>query len=133
MKRRDFIRSGLLGGAAAVAGPTFSSCQKSSKSNAVENIPKVFELEEITIAKLQEGMQSGRLTARSIAEMYLSRIDDIDQNNQKLRSVLEVNPDVLAIADKLDAERKTESSQGCLYCPTITEGWGNYFGKSQLE
>jgi len=104
-----------LGGAAAVAGPTFSSCQKSSKSNAVENIPKVFELEEITIAELQEGMQSGRLTARSIVEMYLSRIDDIDQNNQKLSSVLEVNPDVLVIADKLDAERKDGRIHGPLH------------------
>ena len=112
MKRRDFIRSGLLGGAAAIVGPTLTSCQKSSQSNAVENIPKAFELDEITISELQEGMQSGRLTARSIVEMYLSRIDDIDKNNQKLSSVLEVNPDVLTIADKLTKQmRLTEKMQ----------------------
>ncbi|MFC2165683.1 amidase [Acidobacteriota bacterium] len=115
MKRRDFLRCGLVGGAAAIAGPTLTSCQKSSQSNVVENIPKAFELEEITISELQEGMETGRLTARSIAEMYLSRIDDIDKNNQKLSSVLEVNPDLLTIADNLDAERKEGRVWGPLH------------------
>ena len=115
MKRRDFLRCGLLGGAAAIAGPTMSSCQKSSQSKAVENIPEGFQLEEMTIAELQEGMQSGRLTSRSITEMYLSRIEDIDQNNQKLKSVLEVNPDALTIAARLDAERKEGRVHGPLH------------------
>lgn len=115
MKRREFLRFGMVGGAAAIAAPTFSSCQKSSQPNSVESIPKAFELEEITIAELQEGMRSGRWTARSIVEMYLSRIEDIDHNNQGLKSVLEVNPEALSIADKLDAERKAGRVHGPLH------------------
>jgi len=115
MRRRDFLRCGFLGGAAAIAGPTLSSCQKGAQSSADEIVNNAFELEEITIAELQEEMQSGRLTARSIAEMYLSRIDDIDHNNQELKSVLELNPDALAIADRLDAERREGRVRGALH------------------
>ncbi|HKP68959.1 MAG TPA: amidase [Pyrinomonadaceae bacterium] len=61
------------------------------------------ELVEITIADLQAKMRSGALTSRKIVEMYLERIKHLDA---KLRSVLEVNPDALAIADSLDKERK---------------------------
>lgn len=113
MKRRDFLHCGLVGGTVAAAGLTLPSCQKSSKSDDSKISPGVFELEEMTIADLQEEMQSGRLTASSITEMYLSRIDNIDRSNQMLRSVLEVNPDALAIADTRDAERK----EGHVYGP----------------
>ncbi len=61
------------------------------------------ELEEITIAELQAKMRSGELTSRKITEMYIARIKALDP---KLNSVLEINPDALAIADKMDKERK---------------------------
>lgn len=61
------------------------------------------ELNEITIAEIQNQMKSGKLTSRRLTEMYLERIRQVDQ---KTRSVLEVNPDALAIADRLDKERK---------------------------
>src|SRR5262249_44429201 len=64
-------------------------------------------LEEATIADLQQRMTSGRETARSLVEQYVARIDAIDRNGPALRSVLEVNPDALAIADRLDAERRS--------------------------
>src|SRR5262249_51216938 len=66
-----------------------------------------FDLEEATITALQQRMESGRETARSLAEKYLARIDDIDRNGPALRSVIETNPDALSIADQLDAERKS--------------------------
>ncbi|HKQ75626.1 MAG TPA: amidase [Blastocatellia bacterium] len=74
-----------------------------------------FELDEKTIAELQEGMKSGALTARSIAEKYLSRITAIDKEGPRLNSVIELNPDALTIADKLDAERKTKGARGPLH------------------
>ncbi len=61
------------------------------------------ELVEITIPELQAQMKSGKLTAKRLTEMYLERIRQIDT---KTRSVIELNPDALAIADKLDRERK---------------------------
>jgi amidase len=77
--------------------------------------PPAFPLEEVTAGQLQEWMTSGRYTARQIAEMYLRRIDAIDRDGPALRSVIEVNPDALAIADALDAERKATGPRGPLH------------------
>jgi amidase len=77
--------------------------------------PPAFPLEEATAARLQEYMTSGRYTARQIAELYLKRIDEIDRGGPHLRSVIEVNPDALAIADALDAERRTKGARGALH------------------
>ena len=56
-----------------------------------------FDLEETTIATLLNDQESGRRTARSIVEQYLARIEAIDRSGPTLRSVLEVNPEALAI------------------------------------
>jgi len=61
------------------------------------------ELVEETISNLQSKMKAGKLTSRRLVEMYLERIKEIDP---KTHSVLEINPDALAIADALDKERK---------------------------
>jgi len=74
-----------------------------------------FLLEEATIADLQQRMQSGRETSRSLVEQYLARIEAIDRRGPALRSVLESNPDALAIADQLDAERKSRGPRGPLH------------------
>lgn len=74
-----------------------------------------FELNEVTIAELQEAMKSGKYTARHIAEMYLKRIEEIDKNGPKINSVLEINPNALAIADQLDKERRAGQVRGPLH------------------
>ncbi len=74
-----------------------------------------FALEEATIADLQQRMQSGRETARSLAEQYVARIEAIDRTGPALHSVIELNPDALAIADRLDAERKSRGPRGALH------------------
>ena len=74
-----------------------------------------FELEEASIASLIADQQSGKRTARSIAESYLARIQAVDRNGPALRSVIEVNPDALAIADALDAGRKAKGVAGPLH------------------
>ncbi|HZF38316.1 MAG TPA: amidase family protein, partial [Blastocatellia bacterium] len=90
---------------------------QSPVSGASNQIPAAspFELDEKTIAELQEAMKSGGLTARAIAEKYLSRIAAIDKQGPRLNSVIELNPDALAIADALDAERKTKGARGPLH------------------
>ena len=70
------------------------------------------ELVEMTIGELQGQMRSGKLTARRLTEMYLERIRAVDT---KTRSVLELNPEALAIADKLDKERKKDKIRGPLH------------------
>jgi amidase len=74
-----------------------------------------FELEEATIADLQTGMSSGRMTARSITQQYLARIEELDRKGPTLRHVIEVNPDALSISDSLDQERKSGRVRGPLH------------------
>jgi len=74
-----------------------------------------FDLEEATIASLQQRMETGRDTARSLAEKYIARIEAMDRNGPALRSVLEINPDALSNADRLDAERKSRGARGPLH------------------
>src|SRR5690349_15633232 len=77
--------------------------------------PAPFPLEEATAAQLQEMMTSGRYSARQIADLYLHRIEEIDRRGPTLRSVIEMNPDALTIADALDAERRTKGPRGPLH------------------
>jgi amidase len=72
-------------------------------------------LPEWTISELQEKMESGELTARRLAELYLERISEVDKNGPYINSVIELNPDALEIADALDAERKAGKTRGALH------------------
>ena len=74
-----------------------------------------FDLEEATIAGLQQRMQSGQDTSRSLVDTYLARIEALDRSGPALHSVLEVNPDARTIADQLDAERKSRGPRGPLH------------------
>lgn len=72
-------------------------------------------LEEMDIDQMQESMASGRYTSRQLVEQYLQRIDQIDQRGPGLRAIAEINPDALAIADELDAERKARGPRGPMH------------------
>ncbi len=74
-----------------------------------------FPLEEATAAQLAEWMASGRYSARQITELYLRRIEEIDRKGPALRSIIEVNPDALAIAGALDDERRARGPRGPLH------------------
>jgi amidase len=105
--RRAFLQSTLALG--AVAGAPFAT-------RAGETSPRAdFELDEATARELQEGMERGRLTARRITELYLERIDALDRSGPELRSIIEVSPDALAIADERDAERRAGRTRGPLH------------------
>ena len=71
--------------------------------------------EEATLADLAARFGSGELTARALTEAYLARIEDLDRTGPELRSVIETNPDALAIADALDAERRAGHVRGPLH------------------
>ena len=47
-------------------------------------------LPEWTVSELQEKMESGELTVRRLAELYLERIEAVDKNGPLLNSVIEV-------------------------------------------
>lgn len=112
MKRRDFLQAGAFTCALAVSEPVTALANDSARAAAT---PVAFELDEITIAELQQGMNSGKLSAHSITKKYLERIDDIDKRGPAINSVIEVNPEALAIADALDRERKERGPRGPLH------------------
>lgn len=117
MNRRRFLGYSALGGAALLTGPIGCGPAEGPDTSAGRSTPghQDFELHEATVADLQEGMESGRLTARSITESYLERIEALDGQGPELRSMIETNPDALAIADELDAERQGNGPRGPLH------------------
>jgi amidase len=69
-------------------------------------------LVEATVDQLQREMAAGRATSESITRAYLARIRALDK---KTHAVLQVNPDAIAIAKALDAERKGHHVRGPLH------------------
>jgi amidase len=119
MHRRIFLKTGSLAGLTLSTLAT-GSCnlvspdKKQADTGSVEK-PDDFSLNEVTIDVLQQKMQSKEYTSRSITELYLKRIDDIDKNGPKLNSVIELNPDALSIADAMDKERASGKVRGPLH------------------
>lgn len=113
--RRRFLKSGLVGGVALGAAPAFSAARAFADPAASPVKVPAFEFDEATVPDLQAAMNSGRITAHSLAEKYLARIDAVDKNGPTVNSVIEVNPDALSIAAQLDAERKSKGARGPLH------------------
>ena len=126
--RREFLRSGVVAGALAVASgvaplhaqPGNGRMPAGTDPQAREALPgslspDEFDLSETTIDRLQEGMRSGGRSSRSITEAYLARIAAMDQSGPAVNAIIELNPDALAIADALDAERKSKGPRGPMH------------------
>src|SRR6185295_5963274 len=100
MKRRNFLQTTAATTIAAIAKPV--SALPVSKPES----PPAFDLEELTITDLQQGLQSGKYSSRELVEKYSDRINDVDKKGPSLYSVIEMNPDAERIAVALDRERK---------------------------
>src|SRR5436190_24206414 len=98
MQRRKFLKN------TSAAGFTLSSLFAATTSTHAENKiehtpPDNFELNEVTIDLLQQYMESGKYSSRTITEMYLKRTAAVDKSGPKLNAVIELNPEALSIAD----------------------------------
>jgi len=113
LQRRRFLQASALAGVSAAVLPSLASVR--AVGPAPPSDIKSFELDEITIADLQSGMASGKFSARSITEKYLARIEEIDKQGPAINSVIEINPDALAMADGLDKERKANHVRGPMH------------------
>ena len=121
--RRSFLQSALLGGVAASLTPAYAAGAAARDltertPNAATPLPaevKPFELDEVTIPQLQDGMKSGKYTAQSLVEKYLARIDEIDKRGPAVNAIIELNPDALSIAKALDQERNAKGARGPLH------------------
>jgi len=74
-----------------------------------------YDVSEKSIAVLDADMAAGRVTSEQLVHAYLARIDAIDRGGPALRSVISLNPDALADARALDAERKAKGPRGSLH------------------
>ena len=116
MKRRDFLQTSVLAGALAISKPAITAANPATNlDNGFGPYPDSFEFDELSITELQDRMKAGKLTARSIAQKYLKRIEDIDKRGPAINSVIEINPDAIAIAEGLDRERKEKGVRGPLH------------------
>lgn len=118
MKRRSFLTTATLASAGLttllITGCT-SSTKKDENSGSIEDLDVAFELDEETIGSLREKLASGKYTSEQLVQLYLDRIESIDKNGFQLNSVIEVNPDAIAIAVTMDKELKAGKSRGPLH------------------
>jgi amidase len=115
--RRHFVRRGLALGALGVVGTGELAASPNERARPDTRLPALpqFPLAEATVEMLQGGMQAGRFTAEGVARDYLARIHAIDRTGPSVNAVIEVNPEALAIAAQLDAERAAGTLRGPLH------------------
>jgi amidase len=111
MKRRQFLQTTAATYVAAIVNPVAAL----SVEQPAPESPPAFELDELTISDLQQGLQSGKYTSRQLVEKYSDRMTEIDKKGPGLYSVIEMNPDVEKIATALDRERKEKGQRSPLH------------------
>lgn len=93
-----------------------AACDHAPEPDTKTEAPAVRPLvAELGLADAQLQMSSGALTSEALTQAYLDRIEQIDRAGPALNSVIEINPDALADARVLDAERKAGQARGPLH------------------
>src|SRR5262245_22732909 len=110
--RRDFLRIGAAAGAGASLADSPASAQSLSDRRD-DHGPDDFN--EATIAQLQAAMARGKTSAVELTRFYLNRIQAIDERGPHLNSVIELNPDALAMAQAADDQRRRGRRLGPLH------------------
>ncbi len=120
MHRRSFLGAtaaaslGAATRAAALAHPAPSPGASTTSAPR----PPAFPFDEATVADLQQAMAGGRTSAHALTAAYLERIEHVDRpggGRPGTAAVLEVNPDALADARRLDDERRAGRVRGPLH------------------
>jgi len=74
-----------------------------------------FELDELSVSDLHDRIRRREITSVRITQLYLHRIASLDRQGPALHSVIETNPDALAIAHALDEEYRVKGARGPLH------------------
>src|SRR5947209_14206155 len=109
LTRRDVLRLGALAGAGASLAPLVASSVAANATTA----PSDFN--EMTITQLQGLMGLRQARSVDLVTFFLQRIRTLDQSGPMVNSVIELNPDALAIASALDGERQAGHARGPLH------------------
>lgn len=116
--RRNFLHlsAAASAGAAASVGTGLGAQQiapEGAQDAHGSSAPDDFN--EATIAQLQRAMARGRTSSVELTLFYLRRIQALDESGPRLNSVLELNPDALAMAHRADALRRRGQFLGPLH------------------
>ena len=82
---------------------------------AVANIASAqqpYNIAEKSISDLRNAIYAKQLTPTEITQLYLTRIDEIDHNGPKLKSVIEVNAQALDESRQIEVEKANGTSKG---------------------
>ena len=116
--RRRFLRLGAMGAALSFTGIDVGAApparRRRARAAARASAPtsaSAFEFDEATVDELQRRMAAGTLTSHRLTAAYLARIAALDRQGPALHHVIETNPDALAIAEALDAERRAKGAR----------------------
>jgi Asp-tRNA(Asn)/Glu-tRNA(Gln) amidotransferase A subunit family amidase len=77
---------------------------------------QLYRVEELTIAGIHSGLESGRFTCRELTQKYLERIEAYDQKGPALNAIVLVNPKALERAEELDREFARDGITRPLQC-----------------
>ena len=97
--------------AASAALSTAYPLRSWSRVMAVEN----GDMTAWNIAQIQQQMRTGQLSARALTEAYIQRISEVDRSGPAINSIIEMNPDAIEIAQRLDDERAAGALHGPLH------------------
>ncbi|TME74259.1 MAG: amidase, partial [Chloroflexi bacterium] len=119
ISRRDLLRLGAAAAASTtlvgVAGSTTAAAAERSSTEAQSRFAAPTTFNEATVAELTAAMANGTTSAVELTNFYLTRIANIDQKGPALNSVIELNPDALAMAQNADALRRRGQVLGPLH------------------
>src|ERR1700728_2786308 len=117
MDRRDFLSASLPATASILGNKKKKKGKQTPPQPSPPNRVQVAAgvLDEVSAPELQSRQRQKLLTAAHLTELYMARIEAIARAGPALRSVIEINPDALAIARALDSEFKTKGPRTPLH------------------
>lgn len=99
----------------AVLACALVACAHSAASPAQTGAPPGYDVEEKTIAMLQDDLATGRISSERLVAVYRDRIAALDLHGPELRAVIALNPRATEAAKALDRERATGKVRGPLH------------------
>src|SRR5579872_4262542 len=102
-------------GGTAVWPQTTRQAGGTAKDGAVAANAEQLDLTSATIADLDSAFAKGTLTSEKLTDFYLARIAAYDKQGPAINAVISLNPNALAKARALDAERKADKIRGPLH------------------
>src|SRR5262249_21443746 len=95
------------------------SMLRAAPAHAQNTTAAPFQMVERTIDDIHMAFRSGRLTARELVQGYLDRIKAYDKQGPNINSIITINPNAIAEADRLDAAFRASGLVGPLHGITI--------------